>query len=133
MDLATTLELAALSPVALTIGCEVRQLNFELSRGDKETIFCTALDSKAISERLETIFQRNNHIEMQNIPPKQENNIISMAQNTENQPFLLHFAQFSAQPTSTYFISPSLVFHTDSTSVEISSNTFRDLEILYKM
>ena len=59
MDLATTLELAALSPAALspaalTIGCEVRQLNFELSRGDTETIFCTALDSKAISERLET-------------------------------------------------------------------------------
>jgi len=41
--------------------------------------------------------------------------------------------QLYTQPTSTYFISPSLVFHTDSISVKISSNTSRDLETLYKM
>ena len=35
----TKVKLAALSPAALTIACEVRQKNFELSRGDKETIF----------------------------------------------------------------------------------------------
>jgi len=46
----------ALSPAALTIGYEVRQKNFELSRGDKETIFFTAMERKAISERLETFF-----------------------------------------------------------------------------
>jgi len=62
-----------------------------LSRGDKETMFFTAMDRKAISERLETFFNEKNHIEMQNTPPKQENNIISMAQKTENQPFSPQF------------------------------------------
>jgi len=46
--------LAALQPAALTTACEVRQKNFELSRVAKETIFFTAMDRKAISERLET-------------------------------------------------------------------------------
>jgi len=46
-------KLAAFSPTALTIGGEVRQIFFKLSRGDKETIFFTAMDRKAISERLE--------------------------------------------------------------------------------
>jgi len=84
-------KLAALSPAALTIGCEVRQKYFELSRVAKETIFFTAMDRKAISERLETFSNEKYHIEMQNTPPKQENNIISMAQKTENQPFLPKF------------------------------------------
>jgi len=79
------------------------------------------------------LFQRKIHIELRNTPPKQENNIISTAQKTENQPFYLNFTQLSAQPTSPYFISPSLVFHTDSIFVKISSSTFGDLEILYKM
>jgi len=91
------------------------------------------MDRKAISERLETFFNGKNHIDMQNTPPKQDNNIISMAHKTENQPFYPNFTQFSAQPTNTHFISLSLVFHTDSISVKISSNIFRDLKILYKM
>jgi len=45
---------------------------FELSRGDKETIFFTAMDRKAISERLETLINEKNHIQMQNKPPKQK-------------------------------------------------------------
>jgi len=49
------------------------------------------MDRKAISERLETFSNEKYHIEMQNTPPKQENNIISMAQKTENQPFLPKF------------------------------------------
>ena len=91
------------------------------------------MDRKAMSERLETFFNETNHIAMQTTPPKQKNNIISMANKMENPPFYPNFTQFSAQPTSTYFISPSLVFHTDSISVNISSNTFRVLEILYEM
>jgi len=76
---------------ALTIGCEVRQTFFKLPRGDKEKIFFTALNRKAISERLETFFNKKKHIEMQNTSPKQENNIISMAQKTINQPSLHQF------------------------------------------
>ena len=85
---------AALSPAALTIGCEVRQKIFEMSRSHKQTIFFTAMDSKATSERLETFFNEKNHIEMQNTPPKQENNNISMDHKTENQPFLPQFYTF---------------------------------------
>jgi len=69
---------------------------------------------------------------MQITPPKQKK-IICMANKTENQPFFPNFTQISAQPTSTYFISPSLVFQTDAISVKISRNAFRDLEILYDM
>jgi len=83
--------------------------------------------------KVRNLFNRKNYIEMQNTPPKQETNIISMVQNRENQPFHPNFKQFSAQPTNTYFTSPSLIFHTDSISVKISSNTFRDLEILHNM
>jgi len=105
----------------------------ELSREGKEKIFFTAMDRKATSERLETFFNKKNHIAMQNTPPKQENNIISMAHKTENQPFLPQFHKIFRTTTSSYFISPSLVFHTDSISVKIASNIFRDLEILYKI
>ena len=52
------------------------------------------MDSKATSERLETFFNEKNHIEMQNTPPKQENNNISMDHKTENQPFLPQFYTF---------------------------------------
>jgi len=44
-------KLAALLPAALTIGCELRQKICELPRGEKETIFFTAMDRKKISER----------------------------------------------------------------------------------
>jgi len=37
------------------------------------------------------LFQPKNHIAMQNTPPKQEKNIVSMAHKTENQPFLPQF------------------------------------------
>jgi len=47
-------KLAALSPAALTTGCEVRHKNFQLSRFAKETIIFTAVERKAMSERLET-------------------------------------------------------------------------------
>jgi len=47
------------------------------------------MDGKAISKRLETFFNEKIHIEMQNTPRKQENNVISMAQKTENQLFFL--------------------------------------------
>jgi len=88
------------------------------------------MDRKAISERLETFNNEKKYIEIQNTPPKHENNNIIMAHKTENQPFL---PQFSSQPTNTYFMSPSLIFHTDSISVKISSNTFWNQEILYEM
>jgi len=47
-------KLAELSPAALTTGCEVGKKIFELSRVAKETICFTAMDRKAMSERLET-------------------------------------------------------------------------------
>jgi len=50
----TKVKLAALSPAALTTGCEVREKNFELPRISKKTIFFAAMDRKAMSERLET-------------------------------------------------------------------------------
>jgi len=82
------------------------------------------MDRKAISERLEAFFNEKHHIAMQNTPPKQESNIMSMTHETENQTFLPQFYTIFRTPTSTYFISPSLVFRTDSISVKISSNIF---------
>jgi len=114
------------------IACEVRQKTHSCLRREKEAILFTAMDRKAISERLETFINEKNHIAMQITPPKQKK-IICMAHKTENQPFFPNFTQISAQPTSTYFISPSLVFQTDAISVKISRNAFRDLEILYDM
>jgi len=41
--------------------------------------------------------------------------------------------KFPLNPRTHFFVSPLLVFHTDSTCVKISSNTFWNLKILYKM
>jgi len=78
-------------------------------------------------------FSTNNHIEMQNTPPKQEKTSWAWPKIGKINRFRPNFSQFSAQPANTYFVWTSLVFHTDSISVEISSNTFRDFGILYKM
>jgi len=37
-----------------------------MSRAEKETVFFTAMDRRSISERLETLFNKKNHIAMQN-------------------------------------------------------------------
>jgi len=65
--------------------------NFELPSSKKETIFFTAMGKETISKRLETLFNKTNHITMQNTPPKQENNTTIMAHKTENRSFLPQF------------------------------------------
>jgi len=112
-----------------------RKNQYPLSSGCQRVTkkqFFTAMDRKAISERLETFFNEKITLKCKT-PKKQENNIISMAHKTENQQFLPEFYTIFSTSTRTYFISPSLVFHTDSISVNISRKTFRNLEILYEM
>ena len=57
------------------IACEVRQKTHSCLRRDKEAILFTAMDRKAISERLETFINEKNHIAMQITPPKQKNHM----------------------------------------------------------
>ena len=129
----TKVKLAILLPDALTIGCEVRQKIWSCQRGEKETIFFTATDRKTISERLETLFNEKNHIAMQNTPPKQENNIKSWPKKVKINRFYPNFAQLYAQPRTNISYHRLWYFIQIPYLSKFSNNTFRNLEILYKL
>ena len=82
------MKLVALSPAALTIGCEVRHKNLKLPSTYKETKYFTAMNKETIWKSLETLVNPKNHNAMQNTPPKPRNSTTVMAHITENQPFL---------------------------------------------
>jgi len=105
---------------------------FRISKGwwTNNNFHCNGQESNV--RKVGNLFQQKKHIEMQKTSPKQENNIISKAQQLANQPYLHQFYTiFRTTHEHIFYITVfgiSYRFHI----CQISSNTFRDLGILSK-
>jgi len=129
----TKVKLTALPPAALTIGWEVRQKISNCQAAKKKQYFSQQWARKQYQKGWKPCSTRQitsqckTHLQNKKTTPQ------SWPTKLKIDRFYPNFTQLVSQPTSTHFISPFLVFHTDSISVENSSNTFGNLEILYKM